>query len=548
MVPSPRSRTAVFVAAGRTAGLGVGNLQFKRPADRRLDTLSTDAPRALSIIVHGPPHLFHGPMTVTTAKEDSPLPQRLDAQRTQDLLRAVQELSDAPGRGIDTAALAAARQPLAPQDDQYPEACLHLQSLFPRRTAAHTQELGEAPLGAYPRLLAGYAVASGGDFAPQGIEADSDDGWDTLTLEFMLGGKAQRFKVSGVADSDWFTADFVKALNRFAKRAGLPGRWVDFHGNDACTSIYVPEAAHTRFKALKRKYSAATGDETVMTPELIAFAESHSIASPPSLLVTLDKEQLAARKAEWPGYEARLRIRHSKSEVKMLERYYLSGKEPKWDMYWESDPIPLLYRLWLYPDQSDAAWCAVTERVLAYPQGTGRSLLDSDSLWDYAYSSSWDGRDWPAGAFKGAEKRLLHFLQGRLPCSAHFLYNGKPLRFRMTRFNPRFYRELLLWLNDTPPYNPFMLIRFQAGDWLSGINGEQVPKLLKEYREHGTWLQDATTEFFTAVAAYPAPSPGEPGDERQAFCQEVSEHLDGRALPVPFDAWWAQAKQNAAVR
>lgn len=41
---------------------------------RGLDTLSTDAPRALSIIVHGPPHPFHGPMTVTTAKEDSPSP------------------------------------------------------------------------------------------------------------------------------------------------------------------------------------------------------------------------------------------------------------------------------------------------------------------------------------------------------------------------------------------------------------------------------------------------------------------------------------------
>ncbi|WP_436177600.1 hypothetical protein [Acidovorax sp. LjRoot66] len=52
----------------------------------------------------------------------------------------MQELSHAHGLGIDTAALAAARQPLAPQDDQYPEACLHLQALFPRGAAAHTQE------------------------------------------------------------------------------------------------------------------------------------------------------------------------------------------------------------------------------------------------------------------------------------------------------------------------------------------------------------------------------------------------------------------------
>lgn len=485
---------------------------------------------------------------MTTAKEDSPLPQRLDAQRTQDLLKALQELSDAHGLGIDAAALAAARQPLAPQDDQYPEACQHLQALFAHRMAAHTQELGESPQGAYPRLLADYAVASGGDFAPLDIEADSDDGWDTLTLEFKLGDKAQRFKVSGVADSDWFTADFVKALNRFAKRAGLPGRWVDFHGDDACTSIYVPEAAHTRFKALKKKYSAATGDETAMTPELAAYAESQSIASPPPLLVKLDKEQLAARKVAWPEYEARLRVWHSKSEVKMLERYYLSGKEPKWDMGWENDPIPLLYRLWLHPDPSDAAWCAVTERVLAYPRGTESSLKESQKLLDDPYQSSWDGRSWPIGAFWGAEQRLLHFMQGRLPCSAHLRHKGQPLHPRMARFAPQFYRDLLPWLNDTPPYNPFTLIRFQAGDWLSGINAEQVPKLLQQYREHGTWLQDATFEFFTAVAAYPAAAPGEPGDERQAFCQEVRAHLDGRPLPAPFDSWWTQARQNAAGR
>lgn len=486
---------------------------------------------------------------MTTAKEDSPLPQHLDERRTQDLLRALNELSTAHGLGIDTAALAAARQPPAQGNDNlYPEACLHLQTLFAQRTVAHTQELGEAPRGAYPRLLAKYAGASGGDFAPQGIEADSDDGWDTLTLEFTLGGKVQGFKVSGVADSDWFTADFVKALNRFAKRAGLPGRWVDFHGDDACTSIYVPEAAHTRFKALKKKYSAATGDETVMTPELTAYAESHSIASPPPLLVALDKEQLAARKAEWPDYEVRLRVWHSKSEVKMLERYYLSGKEPKWDMFWESDPIPLLYRLWLYPDSSDAAWCAVTERVLAYQRGAESSLRESQKLLDDPYQSSWDGRSWPIGMLGGAEQRLLHFMQGRLPCSAHLRHQGQPLYPRMTRFIPQFYRDLLPWLNDTPPYNPFTLIRFQAGDWLSGINDEQVPKLLKDYNEHGAWLQEETIKFFTVVAAYPAPPPGGLGDERQAFCQEVREHLDGRPLPTPFDAWWAQARRSAAAR
>lgn len=100
------------------------------------------------------------PVTTTAKEKDSPLPQRLDAQRTHSLLHALQEFSQAHGLGMDAAALATARQPLALQDDRYPEACHHLQALFPHRTAAHPQELGEAPRGAYPRLLADYAAAS----------------------------------------------------------------------------------------------------------------------------------------------------------------------------------------------------------------------------------------------------------------------------------------------------------------------------------------------------------------------------------------------------
>ena len=463
---------------------------------------------------------------------------QLNDKQKQDLLKALQSLSDEHGLGMDAAPLAAAEQP-HPQD-----ASFYLQTLFPHRTASHAEELGEAPGGAYPRLLAAYAQASGGAFDPQSIEADSDDGWDSLTLEFRHAGRKQRFKVGDVEDSDWFAPAFVKALNRFAKRAGLPGRWVDFHnGDDACTSIYVPEAAQARFKALKKKYSARTEEDGGgWTPELLARAKTMSINFPPALEVRLDKEPLAQRTAAWPEYGARRRVNHSKSEVKLFERYYLHGTEPKSDDLWGEDPIPLIYRLWLFPDQSDAAWCAITERVLSYEQGVGRSLMDSVQILRRAYSRDWNGQDWPSGAFGGAEQRLLHFLQGRMPCSAHFSYKDKPLYPRgPLRPGPNTMDALRRWLNDEPPYNPYDLARYQGEELLAGFTDTWVQEMAKECKLNCR-IEPILIDFLAAIANHPAPRQGVEADERQAFCLLIRQGLDVRTLPAPFADWWAKAK------
>lgn len=462
----------------------------------------------------------------------------LGEKQTQDLLKALQVLSDEYVLGMESAALAEAEQP-HPQD-----ASFYVQTLFPHRTASHAEELGEAPSGAYPRLLAAYAEASGGVFVPQDIEADSDDSWDSLTLVFHHASRKQRFKVSGVEDSDWFAPDFVKALNRFAKRAGLTGRWVDFHnGDDNCTSIFVPEAAHTRFKALKKKYSAAVKDEGGLTLALLSSAESKSIPSPPALEVELDKEQLAQRKTAWPEYESRLRVNHSKSEVKVFERYYLSGKEPKWDQYWEEDPIPLIYRLWLFPDQSDDAWCAITERVLSYNFGAGRSLMDSANILRTAYSRDWNGQDWPVGAFGGAEQRLLHFLQGRMPCSAHFSYKGEPLYPRgRLRPTPYVMEAVCRWLKDEPPYNPFILARYQGEELLAGFDDTWLQEMVKDCKLSRRREPPLLIDFLARIANYPAPRQNAEADERLALCLLIRQGLDSRTLPEPFSDWWMKAK------
>lgn len=337
---------------------------------------------------------------------------QLDEKTTSAFLKALQALSDEHGLGMNGAALAAAQQEPHPKD-----ASFYLEKLFAHRTASHTEEQGEAPSGAYPRLLISYAEASGGSFKPEKVEAESDDEWDSLTLRFLCAGKKQRFNVNGVEDSDWFAADFVPALNRFAKRLALPGRWVDFHNvDDACTSIYVPEKAQARFRALRKKYSTvAEPDDVISAAEAEAFHRLHSLQLLPALECHLDKAQAAVRKAAWPEVEARLQAYHTKSDVMLFERYYLRGTEPNPNDFWIKDPIPLVYRLWLHPDQTDTSWCAITERVLSY-RGEGDNELRRQRFVGSCLSDSRNilelQADEKPGLFGEARERLTLFLQG----------------------------------------------------------------------------------------------------------------------------------------
>ncbi|WP_448680761.1 hypothetical protein [Pseudomonas nicosulfuronedens] len=147
---------------------------------------------------------------------------------------------------------------MGPSQRKFREAAsFYIPGFFPGRSARHTCELGESPSGAYPQLLNLYAAMTAGEFSPQNVSADSDDDWESLWLAFESNGKRHRFRVLEVENSDWFSSQFVSGLNRFAARAGLCGRWVNFYdGDDSCSSLYVPAPAARRFQALKRKYSA----------------------------------------------------------------------------------------------------------------------------------------------------------------------------------------------------------------------------------------------------------------------------------------------------
>ena len=166
------------------------------------------------------------------------------AKSAEQFIESVQQLAAQYGLVFDprpSQELAAARLSYFP---------LLLEKLLPGAAYGHLLEQGTSPSSYYPELFDGYLDTTRGELEPQELDFDSDDGWESLLIYFEFEGVEHQIRVEGVGDSDWFSPDFVIALNRFAE-GHLSGRWVAFYDQcDWCTSVYVPALAYAEFKAL----------------------------------------------------------------------------------------------------------------------------------------------------------------------------------------------------------------------------------------------------------------------------------------------------------
>ena len=164
---------------------------------------------------------------------------------TEDMLERIRSLALKHGLTLDQSEFDLA---LAKRRSNFP---MLLADLFPQCAVGHLLEQGKAPQNYYPELFFGYVATTQGEFEPQELDFDSDDGWASMLIRFEFLGADREIRVADIDDSDWFTPSFVAALNQFACEH-LNGRWVDFYDDcDWCTSLYVPVAAMAEFVALR---------------------------------------------------------------------------------------------------------------------------------------------------------------------------------------------------------------------------------------------------------------------------------------------------------
>jgi len=286
----------------------------------------------------------------------------------------------------------------------------------------------------------------------------------------------------------------------------------------------------------------------------------------------LTKQQIEERKAAWADIKFRLQYAGCRVPLKTFEAYFVKGKEPNLHPY-EEDPLPLVYRLWLAPDQSIEGWVKITERFLAgptqwttkisiEPTGDGeswaeasrhdlgghviaRSIADSYNILvqmgcagHLDGSQPFEGSDVlpPLGFMGGHEKKLYHFLSGQTPGSEHLQYKGKKLFDPGFHFGHIYYHDRCVWLDNTTPHNPYSLHNYMGALWFKSMDAAQMDAI-KESEAIQFYLHC----FLVMVARYPETCMEA---ERTAYCQELRQLLNAGPLLEPLGTMWSKAKQE----
>ena len=260
-----------------------------------------------------------------------------------------------------------------------------------------------------------------------------------------------------------------------------------------------------------------------------------------------DKGWVIERQVGWQRIKQRLDIseRFTKKELKILENYYLKGKEPKWDREWDDDPIPLFFRLWFDPDQNLEHWQSIMDEVFAYPQPyqVGHSLTETyDILWGEANNSvSYSGLNGlPNGFMGGGEKKMFDLLIGPPDCENNILYHGKELTKRLF-FNKGYYRSMASWLNIKVLQNHFKINLYSLEHWYARLTDEKCEELKMDTKRSPTG-EESVLEYLSIVARYHTPEESSEDFIRQDYCNKVRDILNGRPLPTLMKQWWEEAK------
>ncbi len=208
----------------------------------------------------------------------------------------------------------------------------------------------------------------------------------------------------------------------------------------------------------------------------------------------IDKSEIAARKAQW--LDVKRRLQYSKSytrqELSVFEQYFVKGQEPKWakglvtELGSESDPIPLLYRLWFSRDQSQEAWQTILNMMLTTytPSQVYASLKDTRNLiYQEACSPVYCGDEGaPIGFMDGLEERMFNFLAGDFAIGVFPTYQGRRI-FTGGYFGFGYYNDLTRWLERNEYENPLTMLQYMQEFWYEGMSDAHIDDLCLDGRE-----------------------------------------------------------------
>ncbi|GAB3253537.1 hypothetical protein [Chitinimonas naiadis] len=246
------------------------------------------------------------------------------------------------------------------------------------------------------------------------------------------------------------------------------------------------------------------------------------------------------RSAQWEDIQQRLisSSRHTKKDLKIFERFFLKGKDPYVDRI-GADPIPLIYRLWFSPDQSDEAWRKIVDEVFSYhPWQTHLSLDETDKvIRDELSSSKYCGKEgYPLGFMGGLERRMFEFLGVDSSTGQFISFEGRRIIHPQV-FNIPYYLDLIGWLRGDEYVNPYNFSLYSHEFWYAALSDEFCERIVQK-----EW-QPSVTEYFGLVLRH-VRTPGLPESEQREYCRLVFSMIENRPVPGMIKTWWEQEKQR----
>jgi len=261
-----------------------------------------------------------------------------------------------------------------------------------------------------------------------------------------------------------------------------------------------------------------------------------------------DKKWLNERKTQWS--EVHLRLLHSekftKKQLKAYESFFLRGRTPKWNVLFDNDPIPLIFRLWFDPDQSEQNWSEIRDLVLNYPEPIviRESLRETFDIFHEAdngviYSGLFKT---PNSFMNGLEKKMFSFLYGSPDSSEYIKFNGEEF-YVIRLFHGYYYSDNYRWLDSKNLCNSFKISQYKLEHWYYKLTDEYCDKLEKLTPSGDSSLANVRL-YLEKVQEYKYLSEGYIDEVRAGYCRNVRDILDNRVLPEKMQQWWLDAKSK----
>ncbi|MCX4028254.1 hypothetical protein H0A36_06160 [Endozoicomonas sp. SM1973] len=277
----------------------------------------------------------------------------------------------------------------------------------------------------------------------------------------------------------------------------------------------------------------------------------------PSAWLTSDREWLKQRKKSWDYISKKLNHVHSieidRKQRTYLKNYYLKGIRPRYDLFLNATPIPLIFMLWFHPDQSEKCWQEIIDYIYQMPDivvyehyklSFSIFMECSGNLNRFSPASGFSD-----GFMEGLEENMLPVLFGKTNERILSISKGWSLdRYSCTGgSHPAswFYSYSFL-TSDINKVNRSLFTQygFAIDLCFSQLNNKWIERFCGKNAPPVPGRKERERSRFYSYINYLASDKQPEGEFRKSYLEKLREKLNKGDIPPLLDELWQKAKKG----